>query len=145
MSGQPSNELNLALGIDYAVFPESRSAPTSCCIPRLSGSIKMSPGEIAGTVRNAPLTGQSRTRHLSEFQVAEIESAESPGRLVIGTKVNPWRNLLLVGNVLVDAAHIRALAQAGAEPRRRVHVLRSHDPVPDLSARLAINHRLPVF
>jgi hypothetical protein len=46
---------------------------------------------------NGPIQNQSFT----EFQVTGSAAAGYTGDGVFGVKVNPWRNLLVVGNVLV--------------------------------------------
>jgi hypothetical protein len=98
--GTPSDELNQTLGIQYAVHPRVTLSAEIVGHTRVSGSDKM--GVASHPVQFVRIAGGPiQTQILNELQVTEFESAANQVRPVFGVKVNPWRNLLLVGNVLL--------------------------------------------
>ncbi len=97
--GTPSDELNATFGINYAVHPRVTVSADFVRYQRMSGlSPKMVPSSRQVQFVRTP-DGPRQNQTLSEFQVGESDD-QSLSRGIIGTKVNVWRNLLLVGNVV---------------------------------------------
>jgi hypothetical protein len=97
--GEPSDEANIAVGIDYAVHPRVTVSADLVSNQRAAGlSNKMGTGNHPVQFVRTP-NGPIQSLSLSEFQVVELDD-QVLTRLVIGAKVNPWRNLLLIANVL---------------------------------------------
>jgi hypothetical protein len=98
--GTPSDELNFALGFDYAVHPRVTISADAVGHNRLSGADEMTPqNRPVQFVRT--LGGPVQNQNLSEFQIFGADQSQGVMRGIVGTKVNPWRNLLIVGNVLM--------------------------------------------
>jgi hypothetical protein len=111
--GIPPDELNLALGIDYAVVPRVTVSADVVGHSRLSGSnTKMGQGLRPVQFVDTP-NGPVQSQILSEFQSYGTVADEMPVRgEICSWSPTPGRE-----------APLRAHAQARAELRHRVHVL----------------------
>ncbi len=101
--GAPSNELNFAFGIDYAVLPRVTVSADVVGHTRVSGGNTMLPSDRQVQFVRTP-NGPVQTQTLSEFQIFGADQGQGLLRGIVGTKVNAWRNLLIVANVLAAPA-----------------------------------------
>jgi hypothetical protein len=100
--GTPPNKINGNFRIDYGVLPRVTLSADLVGSWRVSGSTKMAPWNRSVQFVRTP-NGPVQNQSFSEFQVIGSAAAGFPGQGVLGIKVNPWRNLLVIGNVLVGS------------------------------------------
>ena len=86
--GTPSNELNFAFGIDYAVHPRVTISADSVGHNRVSGGNTMTPSARQVEYVRTP-NGPIQTQSLGEFQLFGIDQGQGVLRGIIGTKVTP--------------------------------------------------------
>jgi hypothetical protein len=98
--GRPSNELNFTWGMDYAVLPRVTVSADVVGHNRLSGGNTTIPWQRQVPFVRTP-NGPVQNQTVNEFQIFGANQHQGVLRAIFGTKVNAWRNLLVIGNVLI--------------------------------------------